>query len=707
MRAQWSWTRLDRTAALTALGAAAAVLAFGVLAYSRRWISDDGLIVVRTVDNILAGNGPVFNAFERAESNTSTLWTWIVALATFVSRQPTHLVAVVMGWLLSVGGFALAIDATRRWQRQRGSRAILVPATAWILVAVSPFWDFATSGLETGLCMFWVAACWWLLVTLTSTRGSQLRAVIVFGLGPLVRPDFALVSIGFCAGAWLLVRPPLRRTLALLGAGLALPIAYEIFRAGYYGTLVPLPALAKSASDAKWDQGMTYLTNFARPYWLWLVLVALVPVLAIAIRRGALASRDRVLAATAAGSSLLLTLFIVRVGGDFMHGRMMLVPMLLLVLPAMVLPLHRVTLPALALILVWAALVTRRSLHHPNVWDPMIWDERQGYVLWTRSKHPLDPALFVAADGIAPTLAAKASAERRRVVVAESGFEIPLHPAVQVPIVFFAGRLGTGSAIAQLDGIAIDAHGLAHPIGARIVPNQRGHVGHERMLPFTWIRAEYTEPALDDKPLDGSSKISIQAARNALRCGELAELLQSVREPLTLSRFWDNLVGSVRRTRLVIPSDPIEAEWRFCGTLSVTARASASSSYEGDGWSVSNVVDRQRESAGSSNGYSSQPGEPQWLELRFGTAKRVSKVTIYPRAQPAVGIGFPVDFSIQIWDGTRWIDRVTKSGYPRPSGPETFAMPAGDVTDRIRIHATKLSDDGDGPRMQLAEVEVE
>jgi arabinofuranosyltransferase len=54
------------------------VAVFAVLAWNRRWMSDDGLIVLRTVRQILAGNGPVFNAGERVESNTSTLWTYLL-----------------------------------------------------------------------------------------------------------------------------------------------------------------------------------------------------------------------------------------------------------------------------------------------------------------------------------------------------------------------------------------------------------------------------------------------------------------------------------------------------------------------------------------------------------------------------------------------------------------------------------------------------
>ena len=69
---------MTKTARLSVL--AAAVVA-GIFAFwggwTRRWMSDDGLIVLRTVRNLLAGNGPVFNAGERVEANTSTLWQYL------------------------------------------------------------------------------------------------------------------------------------------------------------------------------------------------------------------------------------------------------------------------------------------------------------------------------------------------------------------------------------------------------------------------------------------------------------------------------------------------------------------------------------------------------------------------------------------------------------------------------------------------------
>ncbi|EUA24539.1 arabinosyltransferase AftB domain protein [Mycobacterium xenopi 3993] len=81
---------------------------FGWGAWQRRWIADDGLIVLRTVRNMLAGNGPVFNVGERVEANTSTAWTFLLYLGGLIGG-PLRLeyVALAMALALSVIGIAL------------------------------------------------------------------------------------------------------------------------------------------------------------------------------------------------------------------------------------------------------------------------------------------------------------------------------------------------------------------------------------------------------------------------------------------------------------------------------------------------------------------------------------------------------------------------------------------------------------------------
>ena len=68
MTAAVSWPKFPYSASVRiSLGCSVLVvsLLFAWGAWQRRWIADDGLIVLRTVRNLLAGNGPVFNAGER------------------------------------------------------------------------------------------------------------------------------------------------------------------------------------------------------------------------------------------------------------------------------------------------------------------------------------------------------------------------------------------------------------------------------------------------------------------------------------------------------------------------------------------------------------------------------------------------------------------------------------------------------------------
>jgi arabinofuranosyltransferase len=541
----------------TAIALASAVAVYAVLVWDRRWIADDGLIVVRTARQILEGNGPVYSAFERAEASTSTLWTWLLAAVAAVTRANVAQLAVALGGLLAVGGFAAALDASRRLARGAGRTGLLVPAGALVVLAVFPFWDYGTSGLETGLSLGWLGAIWWLLVELRADAVPRRLAVfaVVVGLGPLVRPDFALVSSVFLGAAWWIVRPRWRRTLWLAGAAIALPLAYLVFRAGYYGTLVPLPALAKSATGSEWARGFAYLMKYVRPHLLY-VPIAVLAVVAVLDRR-AIVGRDRIVMAAPVVAGLVLAVFVTRVGGDFMHGRLLVPSTILIVMPVLVLPIRRASVVALAVLGAWALFTGIRFYTGAR---RVSGDERAGYAAYTKQRNPTRDADYIAAlpgvaDGVATALR-----DGKRILITEAGTSFPMSDAHDVAVVIAVGRLGVGGAIAPLDAIAVDVFGLANPLGARITRTSAGATGHEKELPWAWVLADFADPSVTA----GAVPEEIEAARRAMRCGELAELLASVREPLTASRFWANLTGAWRRTRLVIPSDPIAAAAQFC-----------------------------------------------------------------------------------------------------------------------------------------------
>ncbi|HKN98097.1 MAG TPA: hypothetical protein VJX10_13335, partial [Pseudonocardiaceae bacterium] len=162
-----------------------AVAVFGVLAYFSRWISDDGLIVVREVRQILAGNGPNYNPFQRDEVDTSALWTWLLAFAALIFRGDVAVDAVVLGIECAIAGLLFALAGCFRLHRSHGTTGLLVPAGVLVPVAVATFWDFASSGLETGLALLWLGLSWWLLTGITERSGTRrvVTAAAVIGLG--------------------------------------------------------------------------------------------------------------------------------------------------------------------------------------------------------------------------------------------------------------------------------------------------------------------------------------------------------------------------------------------------------------------------------------------------------------------------------------------------------------------------------------------
>ena len=563
-------------AALVAFPTAALV----VQGYRRRWLCDDGLIYLRPVRQIRAGHGPVFTVGERAESSTGTLWQWLLALTTWVTGADPAFVAVGLGLLLSTAGFAFALLATCRLHRGAG---LLLPAGVFVLLAVPPFWSYMTSGLESGLGAFWTGLSWWLLTR--ARRGQEARetcmAAFVFGLGPLVRPDLAVVTACFLAAQWWVLRPSRRGTAAMLASAGAVPLAYEVFRAGYYGILVPLPAIAKEASASDWSRGAGYVQETLGPYWLWPVVPVLGALAVLLVRRTRREQRDHapgraslavLLAPLAAG--LLLAGYVVRVGGDYMHARMILPALLLLLLPVLVVPATRVTGVAGALLVVWlcAAVSPLRAPFDVRS-TPGSFNVRSSDVESLGDHNPVRTATWVANWPALPEgRAMLARAERAPgptllyFDAARRLHATPMRADSPYRVVIVGRHLGVTGAAAPLNTYVNDAWGLASPIGAHLALERWSWPGHEKFLRNYWVFAEWAaeHPPQRDLLRAGAPREAVEAARAALGCGDLAELRESVRAPLTAERFWRNLTGAVERTQFRFARWPAAAQQALC-----------------------------------------------------------------------------------------------------------------------------------------------
>jgi arabinofuranosyltransferase len=560
---------------LTLVLIAATTLAYAALAYRRRWIADDGMIAVRTVRQILAGNGPLYSPYERAETDTSTLWTALLTLGGGLTGIDVARVAVYTGLLCAVGGVLAALFATARLHARLSGkpRQLLVPAGALVLLGVSPFWDFATSGLETGLEILWLGLCWLVLVVWCAESPDtkrQCAIALLIGLALLVRPEFTLLEAVFGVAAWLLIRPGKRRTLLLFVTAQALPLITEILRAGYYGELVPLPALAKSASGSQWNRGWRYVEETLKGYFLWIPLaILLIAAIAHLMKKSALKTRTTtILLATPVVAGLLLGLYVIKVGGDFMHARMVLPVVFLLVLPVLLVPVNAVLVPAVTATAVWAAYCgSTYSVHFYDQKHAISEDERLGYQQWTGRPNPDTSAAYTDKEkGIGDSIVSW-TAHGDRVLTSEGGVDIPLNPDLPFSFAVAAGRLGAAGAETPLADEVVDTLGLANPLGAHLTVTAPGRPGHEKELPWAWILADYGDPAVVDHKtvVDGVTPEQVSAARHAMSCGGLKELLDSTRQPMTLGRFWNNLTGSPGRTALVVPADPFAAEKKFCG----------------------------------------------------------------------------------------------------------------------------------------------
>jgi arabinofuranosyltransferase len=547
---------------------AAPVVLLAQRAWNWRWLSDDGFIHLRVVRQLVSGNGPVFNAGERVEASTSPLWVFLLAVGDVLTPVRLEWMAVLGGIALTLAGVVLAVLGARLLAAPRSAGQLLLPAGLAVMVAWPPMWSYASSGLETGLSTAWLGACLYLLARWG--RGeARLPAgtAVVVGLGPLIRPDLGLFSTLF-VGVVLVAGAPRdawRARLRVIGLVLAVPLAYQIFRMGYYGSLVPNPALAKEAGKPWWENGWRYLHRSVDPYWLWvpglvLGVGAYVPLVRdlVAVRR----RRHLLVAGAFALGGVLHAVYIVRVGGDFMHARLLLPGFFAFAAPVAVVPL-RLRYAAAALVLPWAAVcaVSFRfysDLHEPHRNKVTIED-----FSWGRGQ-PL--RAWFTGDGLY-----------------YSETRLPVRPADGRQTVVGAYGVGLPSYALGPDVYVLDLLALADPFTSHLVITERAIIpGHEKPIPDVWAAARYTEPGahIDEAdfpelvvnvgivPLDrnprGSFAERLTVARATLRCAPLRELRESYTGRLTVGRFFENLLEAPSNTRFRIPPEPAEAHAELC-----------------------------------------------------------------------------------------------------------------------------------------------
>ncbi len=471
-------------------GAAWALAVFVFL--KNAWVADDAWIVFRSLEQVFAGNGPVWNPHERVQAFTSPLWFGLLLVPRIVSADVyLNVIVVSFGlWLLTV----------RNLQRLAPSREAFVLGVL-LCVASTAIFDYTTSGLENVLAYALIS--WFLLLLARLARedlrpDAAVRAVfglcLAFGLILVTRHDLVLLILPPAA----FVLAGRRHLLSVrkrisLGLTALTPLGvWTLFSLFYYGFPLPNTAYAKlnTGIDATVlvAQGFRYLEAALRRDPMTLAVIAAGLALSQMSPRG---SVWRFL-----GLGMVLNLgYVVWIGGDFMLGRFLsysalagvglCVLRLPVVLPRCLARLRPGASPrtvADATALASAAALTFAVLypHTPvNCWRPRV-EHTQALFRVNRERdfyaelNLLNRYLRPAADGVRPNHP-----------FARSGLDFRDSPDLARPF----GPIGMSGYMAGTEKAIVDWNALADPLLARL-PADRDNwfIGHfRRDLPAGYL----------------------------------------------------------------------------------------------------------------------------------------------------------------------------------------------------------------------------
>lgn len=562
-------------------------------AWAYRWVDEDAFINFRIIVNLLGGRGFTYNPGERVEADSDPLWVLTLAVVHVVTP---FLSLEWLSVLLGVGCTAIAffVGGWAIWRVLGGRDQVPVVPLGMLLVAVVPVvWEFSTSGLEMSMVFVWAAWSFLLLCRSLEQPRAQWPAAVVVGLGTLIRPELALPSAVFLAVLLVLSATgsgqtgrPWRRATALAALALALPLAFEVFRMAYYAMVVPNTALAKDAGGSWWSQGWRYSCNLIVPYGLWLPL-GLGAVLIVVSARHLVSTAQRrraVVLVTPAVAGLAAALWITSVGGDYMHGRLLL-PSLFLVSLSVGVPvtqLRGAVIVFAAGIVVWAGLCASVLRFHASVPQHLglqtifISDERTSWIHATGVAHPITAGDYDRALSGRAGRALAAAADRMPEGVQQ--MDLLTNPFLPISD---ARRLSATSSLnfalaANIPGIGVvgyvsgpkvyifDEFSLANPIGSHFTIVHHARPGHEKFVGPAWMLGRFL-PVGAAVPA-GVSATEVRAARAALRCGQLASYLHAIDAPLTFGQAVRDVAGALGWTTMRFSADPRVAAARLCAS---------------------------------------------------------------------------------------------------------------------------------------------
>lgn len=515
--------------------------------YIHRWNSEDAFISFRVVDNLISGYGPVYNIDERVEAYTHPLWIAILSLSAMITKS-IELSAVWLGLIFSTVGLLLGIiGGAKILNGEDRKTSLYIPLGAFVIASLPPFWDYATSGLETGLTFLWLGFSLFITTDFLKKIERLSLALLWFSLGTIVRPDLGIFWIGFLIMTIAILTRVHGKKIGFslifkfLFFSFILPLSYQIFRMGYFASLLPNPAFAKEAFRLNIRQGLMYLWDFTSPYALYIPATLSIIGTFYFVSKNLISSKENIVNISFFILGLFHITYVVLIGGDFMHGRFLLPGFFSVFISTPLTPLNKTNLYNILVssIITWCiicSIILRTNYKEINTYG--IANERGCYVECSKLKNPVKITDYKECGLYSLGINA------RKNTIGSKG-----KPS------FYHENIGIAGFIAGRKIHVFDRLGLADPIASRLVIYRRGRPGHEKDMPIEWVLAR----------IDLQSKdLKVRYAKKAMECGELKEYLDAIQGELNLKKFLRNILVAIKTMQMRIPVDPYEAMQKFC-----------------------------------------------------------------------------------------------------------------------------------------------
>ena len=288
------------------------LILFAVTVLLLAWQSDDayhGYVMAR---NLAEGHGFVYNIGERSTASTGPLFTLIISLAYFFTRE-MFFTSLVVCTLLSSAAFYILV-----YKFCRSKEQILMVMMA--LFASPSFMSYTTSGLENSLLFLLSALFLWALSAHERYNFKQLFVIaLIISAIAMARMDTVLIFAPAAVWIFIMKRDGISFPKAMLAAaaGLSLFVLWELFAVIYFGFPFPNPAYVKLGTGISQIEFLKrgilyYFYTFLNDTGVLMITVA-GTVLSISAKKSKY---------TAVSLGIILYLiYILRIGGDFMMGR--------------------------------------------------------------------------------------------------------------------------------------------------------------------------------------------------------------------------------------------------------------------------------------------------------------------------------------------------------------------------------------------------